>query len=84
MKYVRSVQEEHKQEAPIASDITTTIIKNRNRYYTYNKGTFSNSNHRIRNKIIVNLSKQIFAIDKISVLELGLVFCPTVKMLSKD
>ena len=45
---------------------------------------FSNSNHRIRSKAIVILSKQILTIDEISVLELVLTFCPTVKTLSKE
>ena len=30
------------------------------------------------------MSKQILTIDEISVLELGLTFCPTVKMLGKE
>ena len=83
-KSVQSVQVEHKQEALILSDITTTIIKNRNNHKTYNKETFSNFNHRLKNKTIVNLSKQILTVDEISVLELGLTFCPTVKILSKE
>ena len=56
-KSVQTVQAEHKQEAPILSDITTIIIKNRNSHKTCNKETFSNFNHRPRNKTIVNLSK---------------------------
>ena len=42
------------------------------------------SNHKLRNKTKANLSKQILTIDEISVLELGLTFCPTVKMLRKE
>ena len=42
------------------------------------------SNHNLRNKTKANSSKQILIIDEISVLELGLTFCPTVKMLSKE
>ena len=82
-KNVQPVQVEHKLEAPILSDITTTIIRNRNNHKTCNKETFSNSNHKLRNKTIVNLSKQALSIDEISVLELRLTFCPTVKMLNK-
>ena len=40
-KNVQPVQVEHKQEAPILSDITTTIIKNVNNHNTCNKETFS-------------------------------------------
>ena len=83
-KNVQSVQVEHKQEAPIVSDITTTVTENWNNHQTYNKETFGKSNHRLRNKTIVNLSKQILTIDKISVLELRLTFCPTVKIISKE
>ena len=42
------------------------------------------SNHQLRNKTKANLSKQIITIDEISVLGLGLTFCPTVKMLHKE
>ena len=42
------------------------------------------SNHQLRNKTRANLSKQILTIDEISVLELGLTFCPTVKMISNE
>ena len=68
-KNVQPVQVEHKQEAPILSDITTTIIKNVNNHNTCNKETFSNSNHKLTNKTIVNLPKQILTIDEISVLQ---------------
>ena len=83
-KNAQPVQVEHKLEAPVLSDITTTIIKTRNNHKTCNKETFSNSNQKLRNKTIVNLPKQILSIDETSVLELGLTFCPTVKMLSKE
>ena len=56
-KSVQSVQAEHQQEAPILSDILTTMIKNKNNHKTCNKETFSNFNHRLRDKTIVNLSK---------------------------
>ena len=49
-------------EPPIVSDITTTIIKNRNNVNICNKETFSSSNHIIRNKTIANFSKQILNI----------------------
>ena len=43
-----------------------------------------NSNQRIRNKSIVNLSKLILTTDESSLLELVIASCPTVKMSSKE
>ena len=59
-----------KAEPQIVSDITTTIIKNRNNVNICNKETISSSNHIIRNKTIANFSKHVLTIlvpTKISV-----------------
>lgn len=45
---------------------------------------FSSSNHRIRKKTTVNLSKQIVTTNETSVFELRLAFCLTMKRFSKE